>query len=159
MKEQKPTPKRRKPTKPTKPAEQELVKGASLTAFINNKLNDVAAACKQVANDKKDVSDSELHCQYYLDGAKEVARQILELVPPVLASDLIKTIAGTVNGIATHVPQIAKDCKIDEGFVLSYASGARAFGDIVVKGLKDAPRTDAAGNEVPQADGGEKHDN
>ena len=137
MQEKKPT-NTTKTTKTRKPHEVELVHGAMLTEFINVKLGDIAKACQHVAEEKKDVEQADLHCQYYLDGAKEVARRVLELVPPVLASDLLKVISATVNTISVNKEQIAKDFNVDEGFVMSFASGARQFGDIVIKGLKDA---------------------
>lgn len=155
MKEKTPKPNRKKPNNQVLPQER-YIRGADLAGFVHQNVAAVAQACKKVAADNADnpqMVQPDLHCQYYMDGAQECAKVILDLIPPVRVADLVKTLASFSNGITANIDKIAADCKVDRAFVMSYVNGARKFSDIFMVAL-NKPAEDTT---PPQAEEGDTH--
>ncbi len=134
-------------TAPRKPKEQTydeaLVKAAVLAGFLNNQLNAIDGACKKVSEDRADAESAE-HCKYFLDGARELANTMMDMIAPIKAGDLIKGSAAFVNNLAANADKIAADCKINRAFVDSYINGARKMSDILITALVNSPREQIA---------------
>ena len=157
MKQSKPTPNRKPARKPDKQDEL-MVKGAVLTGFLNAQLSAFSDACNHVAEEKKDSTpDAKAHCDYYLDGARQYANMILDMITPVRAADIIKASAGYINGLATNIDRIAKETKVPREFVLSYVNGARKLSDVLIEAIAKSPRVDANGKAADQ--GGNQDNN
>lgn len=150
MKQTKPTPNRKRKKAQEKTFDEAMVKASVLTGFMTAQATAIEAACRKVADEKKDEAASR-HCQYFLDGARELAKNVMDMLPPIKASDLIKGSAAFVNNLSTSADKIAADCKINKEYVDSYINGARKMSDILIAALVNSPRETIP----PQADGGD----
>lgn len=133
-----------------KPFEDGLVTVPALTGFLHTQIKAIGNACEKVAKDKCGIENAVEHCQHYLDGASQMASEIMGMMPPAKASDLIIYVKAYVDDLKKNAPRIAKETGTKPELVGSYINGAEKVADILINALKTAPRTDEPAEIQPK---------